>query len=115
MSANNFCFVLLLACVVGSVSYTLTRSTLFMGFRRCVTMRYGALAEIGIKCPYCVGHWVSAVAVLAFATKLAPITGVPILDGPFYIFLLAWLQIVAVGLMSAAMKLISTPKEGYVY
>jgi hypothetical protein len=106
--------VLALGAVVGCVTYSITRSVLFAAFRHRTSLK-GYLWERGVKCPFCTSHWVALVATLVFAHQLPQITGAPIFDGPYYVFLLAWVSMLAMGLMGFAMRFIPKMKEGYIH
>lgn len=48
---------------VAAVSYTVTRSSIFRGFRNFVDRKNQKLGEL-VSCPYCFSHWVSAATIL---------------------------------------------------
>lgn len=104
--------VFALAAAVGCVSYTITRSVLFAELRARIGS-HSPMAEMGIKCPYCVAHWVALLFVFLFSYQLPKVTSAPILDGPLYVFLVTWLATIAVAVMSYAMKFVPPPREGF--
>lgn len=52
-----------MASVVGSISFTITMSSMFLGFREAVSKRNKFLEKM-LHCPWCLGHWVAFIAIL---------------------------------------------------
>jgi len=59
---------LLLAMAVASISMTITKSSLFSGFRE-KTSKIGKLFRELFNCPYCLSHWIAIIGVLTFFGK----------------------------------------------
>jgi hypothetical protein len=55
--------LVLLSFAVASAAITITKSPIFESFRLSVEKRSKKLGE-GIKCPYCVSHWLAMLAVI---------------------------------------------------
>jgi ABC-type phosphate/phosphonate transport system permease subunit len=59
---------LLLAMAVASISMTVTKSSLFNGFRE-KTNKIGKFFRELFNCPYCLSHWLAILGVLTFFGK----------------------------------------------
>lgn len=73
MEVNSPLVYVVLGLAVSAVSLTVTRSTLFEGFRDWLdgsSSRFVRPIAALFSCPYCLSHWVSLVAVLAFGQEL---------------------------------------------
>lgn len=70
------------SCAVGVASLTIAKSRFFQWLRQLAP---GILKEL-ISCPYCLSHWLAAVAQLVFQFSFTT----------SYSWLIAWLTLVAV-------------------
>jgi len=61
--------VILLSLVVASISFTVSKSKLFMPLRECAKKKMAYLGEF-LSCGYCLGHWVSFGLVAIYQPKL---------------------------------------------
>lgn len=60
---------LLLGLAVGTVSYTITKGSIFGPLRVWVIERSYWLGKL-MQCPYCMSHWVAIVAMLVFHPQM---------------------------------------------
>ena len=60
---------LLLGICCGTISYTLTKGSIFGPLREWVIMRSLWLGKL-IMCPYCMSHWVAFGAMLVFHPRM---------------------------------------------
>ena len=60
---------ILLGLAVGTVSYTITKGSIFGPLRVWVIERSYWLGKL-MQCPYCMSHWVAIAAMLAFHPRM---------------------------------------------
>jgi len=84
--------ILMISAVTACVSFTVSDSALFSGFRRVATRAHPQAGKLA-SCGYCLGHWLALTLVLA----LRPDPGwgkdgsAPFLSFPLTVLLVAWL------------------------
>ena len=83
---SNFILALCISCI----SYTISRSGIFSGFRNWVERKMPDKIDELIHCPYCLSHYV-ALIVLLITRTIIPITGWIVVD--FIITLFALIEI----------------------
>ena len=86
-------YIILVALCAASISYTISYTSIFLGFREWISKFHHKLEEL-IHCPYCLCHYVILTIMLTtnnISSKLVPIT-----NSIVYNFLFTWFCIVCV-------------------
>ena len=86
-------YIILVALCAASISYTISYTSIFLGFREWVSKFHHKLEEL-IHCPYCLCHYV--ILTIMFTTNDISSKLVPIADNIVYNFLFTWFCIVCV-------------------
>ena len=86
-------YIILVALCAASISYTISYTSIFLGFREWVSKFHHKLEEL-IHCPYCLCHYV--ILTIMFTTNDISSKLVPIANNIVYNFLFTWFCIVCV-------------------
>ena len=86
-------YIILVALCAASISYTISYTSIFLGFREWISKFHHKLEEL-IHCPYCLCHYV--ILTIMFTTNDISNKLVPIANNIVYDFLFTWLCIVCV-------------------
>ena len=86
-------YIILVALCAASISYTISYTSIFLGFREWISKFHHKLEEL-IHCPYCLCHYV--ILTIMFTTNDISSKLVPIADNIVYNFLFTWFCIVCV-------------------
>ena len=86
-------YIILVALCAASISYTISYTSIFLGFREWISKFHHKLEEL-IHCPYCLCHYV--ILTIMFTTNDISSKLVPIANNIIYNFLFTWFCIVCV-------------------
>ena len=86
-------YIVLVALCAASISYTISYTSIFLGFREWISKFHHKLEEL-IHCPYCLCHYV--ILTIMFTTNDISSKLVPITNNIVYDFLFTWFCIVCV-------------------
>ena len=86
-------YIILVALCAASISYTISYTSIFLGFREWISKFHHKLEEL-IHCPYCLCHYV--ILTIMFTTNNISSKLVPITNNIVYNFLFTWFCIVCV-------------------
>ena len=86
-------YIILVALCAASISYTISYTSIFLGFREWISKFHHKLEEL-IHCPYCLCHYV--ILTIMFTTNDISSKLVPIANNIIYDFLFTWFCIVCV-------------------
>ena len=86
-------YIILVALCAASISYTISYTSIFLGFREWISKFHHKLEEL-IHCPYCLCHYV--ILTIMFTTNDISSKLVPITNNIIYNFLFTWFCIVCV-------------------
>ena len=86
-------YIILVALCAASISYTISYTSIFLGFREWISKFHHKLEEL-IHCPYCLCHYV--ILTIMFTTNDISSKLVPIANNIVYNFLFTWFCIVCV-------------------
>lgn len=86
-------YIILVALCAASISYTISYTSIFLGFREWISKFHHKLEEL-IHCPYCLCHYV--ILTIMFTTNDISSKLVPITNNIVYNFLFTWFCIVCV-------------------
>ena len=86
-------YIILVALCAASISYTISYTSIFLGFRELISKFHHKLEEL-IHCPYCLCHYV--ILTIMFTTNDISSKLVPITNNIVYNFLFTWFCIVCV-------------------
>ena len=86
-------YIILVALCAASISYTISYTSIFLGFREWISKFHHKLEEL-IHCPYCLCHYV--ILTIMFTTNDINSKLVPIANNIVYNFLFTWFCIVCV-------------------
>ncbi len=86
MSMKDFLF---LALFVGTLSMTVTKSTIIRPFRVWIANRNELAGEL-VQCPFCFSHWVALIAVIVLKFRVTEF-------GPYIDCPVAWLALTGAG------------------
>ena len=86
-------YIILVALCAASISYTISYTSIFLGFREWISKFHHKLEEL-IHCPYCLCHYV--ILTIMFTTNNISSKLVPIANNIVYNFLFTWFCIVCV-------------------
>ena len=86
-------YIRLVALCAASISYTISYTSIFLGFREWISKFHHKLEEL-IHCPYCLCHYV--ILTIMFTTNDISSKLVPIANNIVYNFLFTWFCIVCV-------------------
>ena len=86
-------YIVLVALCAASISYTISYTSIFLGFREWISKFHHKLEEL-IHCPYCLCHYV--ILTIMFTTNDISNKLVPITNNIVYNFLFTWFCIVCV-------------------
>lgn len=86
-------YIVLVALCAASISYTISYTSIFLGFREWISKFHHKLEEL-IHCPYCLCHYV--ILTIMFTTNDISSKLVPIANNIVYNFLFTWFCIVCV-------------------
>ena len=86
-------YIILVALCAASISYTISYTSIFLGFREWISKFHHKLEEL-IHCPYCLCHYV--ILTIMFTTNDISSQLVPITNNIVYNFLFTWFCIVCV-------------------
>ena len=86
-------YIILVALCAASISYTISYTSIFLGFREWISKFHHKLEEL-IHCPYCLCHYV--ILTIMFTTNNISSKLVPITNNTVYDFLFTWFCIVCV-------------------
>ena len=86
-------YIILVALCAASISYTISYTSIFLGFREWVSKFHHKLEEL-IHCPYCLCHYV--ILTIMFTTNDISSKLVPITNNIVYNFLFTWFCIVCI-------------------
>ena len=86
-------YIVLVALCAASISYTISYTSIFLGFREWISKFHHKLEEL-IHCPYCLCHYV--ILTIMFTTNDISSKLVPIANNIVYDFLFTWFCIVCV-------------------
>ena len=86
-------YIILVALCAASISYTISYTSIFLGFREWISKFHHKLEEL-IQCPYCLFHYV--ILTIMFTTNNISSKLVPITNNIVYNFLFTWFCIVCV-------------------
>ena len=86
-------YIVLVALCAASISYTISYTSIFLGFREWISKFHHKLEEL-IHCPYCLCHYI--ILTIMFTTNDISSKLVPIADNIVYNFLFTWFCIVCV-------------------
>ena len=86
-------YIILVALCAASISYTISYTSIFLGFREWISKFHHKLEEL-IHCPYCLCHYI--ILTIMFTTNNISSKLVPIANNIVYDFLFTWFCIVCV-------------------
>ena len=86
-------YIVLVALCAASISYTISYTSIFLGFREWISKFHHKLEEL-IHCPYCLCHYI--ILTIMFTTNDISSKLVPIANNIVYNFLFTWFCIVCV-------------------
>ena len=86
-------YIILVALCAASISYTISYTSIFLGFREWISKFHYKLEEL-IHCPYCLCHYV--ILTIMFTTNDISSKLVPITNNIVYNFLFTWFCIVCI-------------------
>ena len=86
-------YIILVALCAASISYTISYTSIFLGFREWISKFHHKLEEL-IHCPYCLCHYI--ILTIMFTTNNISSKLVPIANNIIYNFLFTWFCIVCV-------------------
>ena len=86
-------YIILVALCAASISYTISYTSIFLGFREWVSKFHHKLEEL-IHCPYCLCHYI--ILTIMFTTNDISSKLVPITNNIVYNFLFTWFCIVCI-------------------
>lgn len=86
-------YIILVALCAASISYTISYTSIFLGFREWISKFHHKLEEL-IHCPYCLCHYI--ILTIMFTTNDISSKLVPITNNIVYDFLFTWFCIVCV-------------------
>ena len=86
-------YIILVALCAASISYTISYTSIFLGFREWISKFHHKLEEL-IHCPYCLCHYV--ILTIMFTTNDISNKLVPITNNIVYNFLFTWFCIVCI-------------------
>ena len=86
-------YIILVALCAASISYTISYTSIFLGFREWISKLHHKLEEL-IHCPYCLCHYV--ILTIMFTTNDISSKLVPITNNIVYNFLFTWFCIVCI-------------------
>lgn len=86
-------YIILVALCAASISYTISYTSIFLGFREWISKFHHKLEEL-IHCPYCLCHYI--ILTIMFTTNDISSKLVPIANNIIYDFLFTWFCIVCV-------------------
>ena len=86
-------YIILVALCAASISYTISYTSIFLGFREWISKFHHKLEEL-IHCPYCLCHYI--ILTIMFTTNNISSKLVPITNNIVYNFLFTWFCIVCI-------------------
>ena len=86
-------YIILVALCAASISYTISYTSIFLGFREWISKFHHKLEEL-IHCPYCLCHYI--ILTIMFTTNDISSKLVPIANNIVYNFLFTWFCIICV-------------------
>ena len=86
-------YIILVALCAASISYTISYTSIFLGFREWISKFHHKLEEL-IHCPYCLCHYI--ILTIMFTTNDISSKLVPITNNIVYNFLFTWFCIVCI-------------------
>ena len=86
-------YIILVALCAASISYTISYTSIFLGFREWISKFHHKLEEL-IHCPYCLCHYI--IFTIMFTTNDISSKLVPITNNIVYNFLFTWFCIVCI-------------------
>ena len=86
-------YIILVALCAASISYTISYTSIFLGFREWISKFHHKLEEL-IHCPYCLCHYI--ILTIMFTTNNINSKLVPITNNIVYNFLFTWFCIVCI-------------------
>ena len=86
-------YIVLVALCAASISYTISYTSIFLGFREWISKFHHRLEEL-IHCSYCLCHYI--ILTIMFTTNDISSKLVPITNNIVYNFLFTWFCIVCV-------------------
>ena len=86
-------YIILVALCAASISYTISYTSIFLGFREWISKFHHKLEEL-IHCPYCLCHYI--ILTIMFTTNDISSKLVPIANNIVYNFLFTWFCIVCI-------------------
>ena len=86
-------YIVLVALCAASISYTISYTSIFLGFREWNSKYHHKLEEL-IHCPYCLCHYI--ILTIMFTTNNISSKLVPITNNIVYNFLFTWFCIVCI-------------------
>lgn len=86
-------YIILVALCAASISYTISYTSIFLGFREWISKFHHKLEEL-IHCPYCLCHYI--ILTIMFTTNDISSKLIPIANNIVYDFLFTWFCIVCV-------------------
>ena len=86
-------YIILVALCAASISYTISYTSIFLGFREWISKFHHKLEEL-IHCPYCLCHYI--ILTIMFTTNDISSKLVPIANNIVYDFLFTWFCIVCI-------------------
>ena len=86
-------YIVLVALCAASISYTISYTSIFLGFREWISKFHHKLEEL-IHCPYCLCHYI--ILTIMFTTNDISNKLVPITNNIVYNFLFTWFCIVCI-------------------
>ena len=86
-------YIILVALCAASISYTISYTSIFLGFREWISKFHYKLEEL-IHCPYCLCHYI--ILTIMFTTNDISSKLVPIANNIVYDFLFTWFCIVCI-------------------
>lgn len=86
-------YIILVALCAASISYTISYTSIFLGFREWISKFHHKLEEL-IHCPYCLCHYV--ILTIMFTTNDISSKLVSIANNIVYNFLFTWFCIICV-------------------
>ena len=86
-------YIILVALCAASISYTISYTSIFLGFREWISKFHHKLEEL-IHCPYCLCHYI--ILTIMFTTNDISSKLVPITNNIVYNFLFTWFCIICV-------------------
>jgi len=97
--------MIMLSLAVSAMSITVTKSSLFRGFRLSLKSKSEFLGKM-FSCSYCFSHWISALVIIGFHTQFVMIGG-PIDNYAISIFALIALSNIITGIILRSNKFVT--------